>query len=160
MRVVVATILAYCSALNPSKSAMDSIDHLQHNIAAMILRVPRNVDETDETYFGRRRAMARAHPHVLANRWSRIWARQTISWHDHLCREHTRQDMNNICNIVDTRWSWAAQLTTPCYYSWLAQIRSRESAAGESRLRRRVLSQVKPRWDDAVRYARQRLSMV
>ena len=81
-----------------TKSRADLVDGLQRRMLSALLIVPAHDTDTSEEYVRRRNREVSKVQRSLG-KWSQVWAKLQVGWHEHVSRERNS-------------WSWAAQILT------------------------------------------------
>ena len=137
---VILPIVAYrCTRWPYQKTYAKELDALQTKMIAVLTPEVRWPDEELGMYIKRRNQMASRLAGGLG-RWSRVWAKRVINWHDHLCRARNAKSLTSRIFL----WHGAA---------WLREQRllhGTSSIGGRTRTRLPVSAFVERRWEESV----------
>ena len=141
-RAILPIITYRCTRWPFQRKYAKELDKLQSKMVAVMTREVRYPDEELASYIKRRNQMASRLAGRLG-RWSHVWARRVVAWHDHLNRSR------NAATLVARTFHWHGAL-------WLRTQRlehGTSALAGRTRTRIPVSMPVHTRWEESVRDA-------
>ena len=130
-----------CSRWPPQPTIAKELDRLQARMVAAMLRTPRLPAELPADYCRRRNRLAASHCQK-EGRWSTLWFRRALAWHDHVERGHSA-------------WSWPMLLRNFYDDVWLEEQRFIASNQGIGTRVARAMPVT--RWHEGISHARREL---
>ena len=143
LKRAILPIIAYrCTRWPFQQKFAKELDMLQNKMVAVMTREPRYPEEELASYLRRRNQMASRLASKLG-RWSHVWARRVVAWHDHLNR------LRNAHTLVARVFHWHGA-------AWLRERRLEHGSiatAGRTRTRLPFSMPVHQRWEEGVAVA-------